>query len=139
MHMLLEWLVSYKRTQTSVHNPVYLRLLRLATYSVVFINPNSFFFRSSPSSFCRYTQPSPSWYSQFPWTLIKLTIFFHLHFNLYAHVFKSVSWYQGIDLVAGGKSKRTKRNAPRSDDIYLKLLVKVILLIRFHPVCFHFL
>ncbi|GJV23728.1 60S ribosomal protein L18-2 [Tanacetum coccineum] len=31
----------------------------------------------------------------------------------------------GIDLVAGGKSKRTKRNAPRSDDIYLKLLVKL--------------
>ncbi|KAI7744566.1 hypothetical protein M8C21_012840, partial [Ambrosia artemisiifolia] len=30
----------------------------------------------------------------------------------------------GIDLVAGGKSKRTKRTAPRSDDIYLKLLVK---------------
>ncbi|KAM7495840.1 hypothetical protein LguiA_020254 [Lonicera macranthoides] len=31
----------------------------------------------------------------------------------------------GIDLVAGGKSKKTKRNAPRSDDIYLKLLVKL--------------
>ncbi|KAI3514677.1 hypothetical protein L1887_13284 [Cichorium endivia] len=31
----------------------------------------------------------------------------------------------GIDLVAGGKSKRTKRTAPRSDDIYLKLLVKL--------------
>ena len=32
---------------------------------------------------------------------------------------------QGIDLVAGGKSKKTKRTAPKSDDIYLKLLVKV--------------
>ncbi|CBI36879.3 unnamed protein product, partial [Vitis vinifera] len=31
----------------------------------------------------------------------------------------------GIDLVAGGKSKRTKRTAPKSDDIYLKLLVKL--------------
>ncbi|KAK3441582.1 hypothetical protein EUGRSUZ_B01908 [Eucalyptus grandis] len=30
----------------------------------------------------------------------------------------------GIDLVAGGKSKKTKRTAPKSDDIYLKLLVK---------------
>ncbi|KAK9077969.1 hypothetical protein SSX86_002026 [Deinandra increscens subsp. villosa] len=32
---------------------------------------------------------------------------------------------QGIYLVAGGKSKRTKRTAPRSDDIYPKLLVKL--------------
>ena len=31
----------------------------------------------------------------------------------------------GIDLKAGGKSKKTKRTAPKSDDIYLKLLVKV--------------
>ncbi|KAA0050917.1 60S ribosomal protein L18-2 [Cucumis melo var. makuwa] len=31
----------------------------------------------------------------------------------------------GIDLVAGGKSKKTKRVAPKSDDIYLKLLVKL--------------
>ncbi|KAL8100999.1 hypothetical protein AgCh_033035 [Apium graveolens] len=31
----------------------------------------------------------------------------------------------GIDLIAGGKSKRTKRTAPRSDDIYLKLIVKL--------------
>ncbi|KAF8387885.1 hypothetical protein HHK36_026547 [Tetracentron sinense] len=31
----------------------------------------------------------------------------------------------GIDLVAGGKSKKSKRTAPRSDDIYLKLLVKL--------------
>ncbi|XXG84281.1 hypothetical protein AAC387_Pa10g1827 [Persea americana] len=33
--------------------------------------------------------------------------------------------YQGIDLVAGGKSKKTKRTSPKSDDIYLKLLVKL--------------
>uniref|UniRef100_A0A1J3DAB1 60S ribosomal protein L18-3 n=1 Tax=Noccaea caerulescens TaxID=107243 RepID=A0A1J3DAB1_NOCCA len=31
----------------------------------------------------------------------------------------------GIDLIAGGKSKKTKRTAPKSDDVYLKLLVKV--------------
>ncbi|PKI49774.1 hypothetical protein CRG98_029823, partial [Punica granatum] len=30
----------------------------------------------------------------------------------------------GIDLKAGGKSKKTRRTAPKSDDIYLKLLVK---------------
>lgn len=33
----------------------------------------------------------------------------------------------GIDLKAGGKSKKTKRTAPKSDDVYLKLLVKVYL------------
>uniref|UniRef100_A0A453APU4 Large ribosomal subunit protein uL15/eL18 domain-containing protein n=1 Tax=Aegilops tauschii subsp. strangulata TaxID=200361 RepID=A0A453APU4_AEGTS len=32
---------------------------------------------------------------------------------------------QGIDLVAGGRNKRTKRTAPKSDDVYLKLLVKL--------------
>ncbi|KAG5416440.1 hypothetical protein IGI04_004007, partial [Brassica rapa subsp. trilocularis] len=32
---------------------------------------------------------------------------------------------QGIDLVAGGKSKKTKRTAPKSDDVYLKLTVKL--------------
>ncbi|KZV21559.1 hypothetical protein F511_11052, partial [Dorcoceras hygrometricum] len=32
---------------------------------------------------------------------------------------------QGIDLVAGGKCKKTKRTAPKSNDIYLKLLVKL--------------
>jgi hypothetical protein len=32
---------------------------------------------------------------------------------------------QGIDLVAGGRNKKTKRIAPKSDDVYLKLLVKV--------------
>ncbi|EYU46738.1 hypothetical protein ABFS82_04G013800 [Erythranthe guttata] len=31
----------------------------------------------------------------------------------------------GIDLVAGGKSKKTKRTKPKSDDIYIKLLVKL--------------
>ncbi|AQK84427.1 60S ribosomal protein L18-3 [Zea mays] len=31
----------------------------------------------------------------------------------------------GIDLVAGGRNKKTKRTAPKSDDVYLKLLVKV--------------
>ncbi|PPD87388.1 hypothetical protein GOBAR_DD15676 [Gossypium barbadense] len=33
--------------------------------------------------------------------------------------------FPGIDLVAGGKSKKSKRTAPKSDDIYLKLLVKL--------------
>jgi len=32
---------------------------------------------------------------------------------------------QGIDLIAGGKSKKTKRTAPKSDDVYLKLTVKL--------------
>ncbi|CDP08576.1 unnamed protein product [Coffea canephora] len=32
-----------------------------------------------------------------------------------------------IDLKAGGKVKKTKRTAPKSDDIYLKLLVKLYL------------
>uniref|UniRef100_A0A7N0UTT9 Large ribosomal subunit protein uL15/eL18 domain-containing protein n=1 Tax=Kalanchoe fedtschenkoi TaxID=63787 RepID=A0A7N0UTT9_KALFE len=31
----------------------------------------------------------------------------------------------GIDLIVGGKSKKTKRTAPKSDDVYLKLLVKL--------------
>ncbi|XP_075490483.1 large ribosomal subunit protein eL18y [Primulina tabacum] len=31
----------------------------------------------------------------------------------------------GIDLIAGGKCKKTKRTAPKSNDIYLKLLVKL--------------
>ncbi|KAF3322762.1 60S ribosomal protein L18-2-like protein [Carex littledalei] len=31
----------------------------------------------------------------------------------------------GIDLKAGGRSKKTKRTAPKSDDVYLKLLVKL--------------
>jgi len=32
---------------------------------------------------------------------------------------------QGIDMKVGGKSKKTKRTTPKSNDIYLKLLVKV--------------
>ncbi|THU47381.1 hypothetical protein C4D60_Mb09t14890 [Musa balbisiana] len=31
----------------------------------------------------------------------------------------------GIDLVAGGRSKKARRTAPRSDDVYLRLLVKL--------------
>uniref|UniRef100_A0A0E0EG40 Large ribosomal subunit protein uL15/eL18 domain-containing protein n=1 Tax=Oryza meridionalis TaxID=40149 RepID=A0A0E0EG40_9ORYZ len=31
----------------------------------------------------------------------------------------------GIDLVAGGRNKKTKRTAPRSEDVYLKLIVKL--------------
>ena len=31
----------------------------------------------------------------------------------------------GIDLIAGGKTKKTKRTAPKSDDIYLKLIMKL--------------
>ncbi|KAF5838199.1 hypothetical protein DUNSADRAFT_3248 [Dunaliella salina] len=30
----------------------------------------------------------------------------------------------GVDLVAGGRSKKTQRTAPKSDNVYLKLLVK---------------
>ena len=32
---------------------------------------------------------------------------------------------QGIDLIAGGRNKKTSRTAPKSDNVYLKLLVKV--------------
>jgi large subunit ribosomal protein L18e len=31
----------------------------------------------------------------------------------------------GIDLIAGGRNKRTHRTAPKSDNVYLKLLVKL--------------
>jgi large subunit ribosomal protein L18e len=31
----------------------------------------------------------------------------------------------GIDLIAGGRNKKTKRTAPKSDNVYLKLLVKL--------------
>lgn len=31
----------------------------------------------------------------------------------------------GIDLIAGGRNKKTARTAPKSDNVYLKLLVKV--------------
>jgi hypothetical protein len=34
-------------------------------------------------------------------------------------------WLQGIDLKAGGRNKRVHRTAPKSDNPYLKLLVKV--------------
>ncbi|XP_048629341.1 60S ribosomal protein L18-2-like [Brassica napus] len=37
----------------------------------------------------------------------------------------STAHAMGIDLIAGGKSKKTKRTAPKSDDVYLKLLVKL--------------
>ncbi|KAF7817932.1 60S ribosomal protein L18 [Senna tora] len=37
----------------------------------------------------------------------------------------SMAMAKGIDLKAGGKSKKTKRTAPKSNDIYLKLLVKL--------------
>jgi hypothetical protein len=33
----------------------------------------------------------------------------------------------GIDLIAGGRNKKTARTAPKSDNVYLKLLVKVCL------------
>jgi large subunit ribosomal protein L18e len=32
---------------------------------------------------------------------------------------------QGIDLIAGGRNKKTTRTAPKSDNVYIKLLVKV--------------
>ena len=32
---------------------------------------------------------------------------------------------QGIDLEAGGRNKKVRRTAPKSDNVYLKLLVKV--------------
>lgn len=35
------------------------------------------------------------------------------------------SLLQGIDLKAGGRSKKVHRTAPKSDNVYLKLLVKV--------------
>ncbi|EHA8589520.1 putative 60S ribosomal protein L18-2 [Cocos nucifera] len=33
--------------------------------------------------------------------------------------------WKGIDLIAGGRSKKARRTAPRSNDVYLKLLVKL--------------
>ena len=49
------------------------------------------------------------------------------HPSRVVYVDLTVFWteLQGIDLKAGGKSKKTKRTAPKSNDIYLKLLVKV--------------
>jgi hypothetical protein len=32
---------------------------------------------------------------------------------------------QGIDLIAGGRNKKTARTAPKSENIYIKLLVKL--------------
>ncbi|KAG6487692.1 hypothetical protein ZIOFF_056287 [Zingiber officinale] len=32
---------------------------------------------------------------------------------------------KGIDLIAGGRSKKVRRTAPKSDDVYLKLLVRL--------------
>ena len=49
-----------------------------------------------------------------------ITIFFLYSFSRFFCVF------QGIDLVAGGKRKKKIRTAPKSNDIYLKLLVKVL-------------
>ena len=34
-------------------------------------------------------------------------------------------YIQGIDLEAGGRNKQTHRTAPKSENVYLKLLVKV--------------
>lgn len=34
-------------------------------------------------------------------------------------------YLQGIDLEAGGRNKKTWRTAPKSENVYLKLLVKV--------------
>lgn len=38
---------------------------------------------------------------------------------------------QGIDLVAGGRNKKTHRTAPKSDNVYLKLLVKVCITVHY--------
>jgi large subunit ribosomal protein L18e len=32
---------------------------------------------------------------------------------------------QGIDIIAGGRNKKTHRKAPKSDNVYLALIVKV--------------
>lgn len=32
---------------------------------------------------------------------------------------------QGIDIVAGGRNKKTRRTAPKSENVYLALMVKV--------------
>lgn len=41
------------------------------------------------------------------------------HHTYYTH------YTQGVDLVAGGRNTKTHRTAPKSDNVYLKLLVKV--------------
>ncbi|RLM98575.1 hypothetical protein C2845_PM06G06590 [Panicum miliaceum] len=43
----------------------------------------------------------------------------------FPEAFPAVFLTLGIDLVAGGRNKKTKRTAPKSDDVYLKLLVKL--------------
>jgi hypothetical protein len=43
---------------------------------------------------------------------------------------------QGIDLKAGGRNKKTARTAPKSDNVYLKLLVKVGVCARGRAGCF---
>ncbi|KAF8369358.1 hypothetical protein HHK36_032642 [Tetracentron sinense] len=48
-----------------------------------------------------------------------------VHINSSAVAASKRNAAMGIDLIAGGKSKKTRRIAPRSDDIYLKLLVKL--------------
>lgn len=40
-------------------------------------------------------------------------------------VFLGFCVLQGIDLPAGGRNKKTKRTAPKSDNVYLKLVVKL--------------
>ncbi|RVW60384.1 60S ribosomal protein L18-2 [Vitis vinifera] len=65
------------------------------------------------------------WFSStlphFPW----LSRNFSCFLTSFVFFFVTFQCAQGIDLVAGGKSKKTKRTAPKSDDIYLKLLVKL--------------
>ena len=48
-----------------------------------------------------------------------------IQLSLYLFVFVFAFDTQGIDLKVGGKSKKPKRTAPKSNGIYLKLLVKV--------------
>ncbi|WZY83348.1 LOW QUALITY PROTEIN: hypothetical protein YC2023_029732 [Brassica napus] len=56
---------------------------------------------------------------------------FHLYqsqspfLNALSFVDSEIKFGGGIDLIAGGKSKKTKRTAPKSDDVYLKLTVKL--------------
>eukprot|EP00877_Chromochloris_zofingiensis_P012244 jgi/Chrzof1/7273/Cz02g17120.t1 len=40
-------------------------------------------------------------------------------------VVQQVSAAMGIDLIAGGRNKKVQRTAPKSEDVYLKLLVKL--------------
>ena len=40
-------------------------------------------------------------------------------------IFHRLPLLQGIDLKAGGRNKKVHRTAPKSDNPYLKLLVKV--------------